>query len=311
MLFECISLFSNPHSLLALHQIGHLLGAALRSDETLPLLFPPFVWKVLTYTDVTWADYATVDATVITALEDLLGVPAEFFEDSEWAQQPFTTALSSGRFVAVGRPMLQDRLVEPSTRAEYAAAVQAVRLTEFAQQMLAMREGLAGVVGSAVLMVLGPREVERRICGRDEIDVADLQHSASYTSGLSASHKTVQFLWQALANFSFAERSQFLRFVTGRQRLPVALVLARQHRKGGLPSWCWKWEAGGGMCGCVDWQVVGSCNGPFFYYFVFQARPPAPTCSTCPTTPVQRFEVPNCSGESARSPLTFPDISHL
>ena len=42
------------------------MGGAFRSDESLTLAFPPFVWKLLVGEDVTWAkDYAAIDEAAV------------------------------------------------------------------------------------------------------------------------------------------------------------------------------------------------------------------------------------------------------
>ena len=46
--------------------LGKIIGSAFRTDETFPLAFPPFIWKLLIGDIVTWAgDYVGVDETVV------------------------------------------------------------------------------------------------------------------------------------------------------------------------------------------------------------------------------------------------------
>ena len=48
------------------HWLGVLMGGAFRSDESLTLAFPPFVWKLLVGEHVTWAkDYAAIDEAAV------------------------------------------------------------------------------------------------------------------------------------------------------------------------------------------------------------------------------------------------------
>ncbi len=42
------------------------MGTAFRSDETIPVAFPPFIWKLLVGEHVAWAtDFIGVDETVV------------------------------------------------------------------------------------------------------------------------------------------------------------------------------------------------------------------------------------------------------
>lgn len=46
--------------------LGVLMGGVFRSDESLTLSFPPFVWKLLAGEHVTWAkDYVAIDEAAV------------------------------------------------------------------------------------------------------------------------------------------------------------------------------------------------------------------------------------------------------
>ena len=46
--------------------IGVLMGGAFRSDESITLSLPPFVWKLLVGEEVTWAkDYVAIDEAAV------------------------------------------------------------------------------------------------------------------------------------------------------------------------------------------------------------------------------------------------------
>lgn len=48
------------------HWLGVLMGGAYRSDESLTLAFPPFVWKLIVGEHVTWAkDYVAIDEAAV------------------------------------------------------------------------------------------------------------------------------------------------------------------------------------------------------------------------------------------------------
>jgi E3 ubiquitin-protein ligase HECTD3 len=45
-----------------------------------------------------------------------------------------------------------------------------------------------------------------------------------YEDDMSTQDKRVKYFWEAISNFSNDERSKFVRFVTGRKRLPVKIL---------------------------------------------------------------------------------------
>ena len=53
--------------------------------------------------------------------------------------------------------------------------------------------------------------------------IFNLFNLVEYEDELSFQDNRVKFFWEAISNFSNEERSKFLRFVTGRKRLPVKI----------------------------------------------------------------------------------------
>jgi E3 ubiquitin-protein ligase HECTD3 len=54
--------------------------------------------------------------------------------------------------------------------------------------------------------------------------VEDLRKT-THNEDLSGSDERVKYFWKAMENFSNEDRSRFLRFVTGRRRLPAQMTL--------------------------------------------------------------------------------------
>jgi hypothetical protein len=61
------------------------------------------------------------------------------------------------------------------------------------------------------------------VCGSPTIDIDVLKANTMY-SGCSVNDVHVQYLWKILESFTQVERSQYLRFVWGRSRLPAKLT---------------------------------------------------------------------------------------
>lgn len=65
------------------------------------------------------------------------------------------------------------------------------------------------------------------MCGDPEITLEALKKSAHYEDFEDENDVTVRYLWTAVENFTNEDRSRFLRFVTGRRRLPTPLYIAK------------------------------------------------------------------------------------
>ena len=61
------------------------------------------------------------------------------------------------------------------------------------------------------------------MCGSPEIPVSAIRDSARYE--MDKDSPVVRYLWEALEMLTNEERSLFLRFVTGRGRLPVSIKI--------------------------------------------------------------------------------------
>nr|XP_054765264.1 E3 ubiquitin-protein ligase HECTD3-like [Lytechinus pictus] len=91
-------------------------------------------------------------------------------------------------------------------------------------QVESLRQGLLKVIPQAVLDLLTWQELERKICGDPMITVEDLKKTTFYED-IEELDVRVKYLWEALTKFTHEDRSRFLRFVTGRRRLPAPLYI--------------------------------------------------------------------------------------
>ncbi len=76
------------------------------------------------------------------------------------------------------------------------------------------------VVPRGAFSLLTAEELEAEVCGRPEVSVEDLQKVAHYDSPLHVGHEAVVLLWRVLRSFTNEQRADWLRFTTGRSRLP-------------------------------------------------------------------------------------------
>lgn len=104
---------------------------------------------------------------------------------------------------------------------KFKAKVLAFKAAEFDKQIDAIREGIATIVPSFVISLVSGCELEHMVCGSSTVDIALLKSTTQYTDGYSESTACVRLFWEVLAeDFTNDERVQFLRFVSGRSRLP-------------------------------------------------------------------------------------------
>ncbi|KAL9980549.1 hypothetical protein ACROYT_G009151 [Oculina patagonica] len=209
------------------HWLGVLMGGVYRSDESLTLAFPPFVWKLIVGEHVTWAkDYVAIDEAALHITDELEVQDEASYLSNYGNECTFSTVLSDGRRVEL-LPGGEGRVVKPKERQEYACLVRRARMTEFTKQVQAIREGLMSVIPESVLSLLTWSNLERGVCGDREISLAQLKSSCKYGDDLNESSESVKHLRTVLTQFTSDERSRFLRFVTGRKRPPAPFTVAK------------------------------------------------------------------------------------
>ncbi|MGH0128896.1 UNVERIFIED_CONTAM: hypothetical protein FKN15_062947 [Acipenser sinensis] len=151
--------------------IGQLMGAALRGKEFL-----------------------------VKQLEAMESMDKETFEFKFGSELTYTTLLSDGRVVELS-PGCSSTVVKYEDRKEFIRLVQKARLEESREQIAAMQAGLLKVVPKAVLDLLNWQELEKKVCGDPEITVEALKRLTRYED-LEHSEVRVQYLWEALTNFT-------------------------------------------------------------------------------------------------------------
>uniref|UniRef100_A0A8C9SD30 HECT domain containing 3 n=1 Tax=Scleropages formosus TaxID=113540 RepID=A0A8C9SD30_SCLFO len=204
--------------------IGQLMGAALRGKDFLVLALPGLIWKQLIGEEVSWSkDFPAVDSVLVKLLEAMENMDKETFEFKFGQELRYTTMLSDGRVVELIQGGAST-VVKYEDRKEFIQLVQKARLEESHEQIAAMQAGLVKVVPQAVLDLLTWQELEKKVCGDPEITVEALKRLTRYED-LEQTDLRVQYLWEALTNFTNEDRSRFLRFVTGRSRLPAPIYI--------------------------------------------------------------------------------------
>jgi hypothetical protein len=108
-----------------------------------------------------------------------------------------------------------------ANRLAYVAAAVRHRWREVDAQCAAIRAGVVAVVPAVALRLFPRRRLALLACGEPDVDVNRLRATCAYNNGASAGDRHVLWLWAVLAEDLLpAERVAFLRFVSGRSRLP-------------------------------------------------------------------------------------------
>ncbi|KAF7696652.1 hypothetical protein HF521_005070 [Silurus meridionalis] len=202
--------------------LGILMAVAIRTKKPLDLHLAPWVWKQLCSIPLGGADLEEVDLLTHRSLQDILNP-----DHSSITEDNFTVMIPLGSFVAHSAdgklvPVVPGGHNLPltfSNRVEYVERALEFRLHEMDRQVAAVREGMSSIIPVPLLSLLTARQVEQLVCGLPEVSVEMLKKVVRYRD-ITANHQLIGWLWQSLEEFTNEERVLFLRFVSGRSRLP-------------------------------------------------------------------------------------------
>jgi len=86
----------------------------------------------------------------------------------------------------------------------------------------AFRAGFLQCCDSPILSQLEPAELQRIVCGCEELDFGELERAARYADGYSKHSPMVAWIWRLLHGLDLEQKKRFLAFATGSPRAPVA-----------------------------------------------------------------------------------------
>jgi len=152
---------------------------------------------------------------------------------------------TSSRAIVEISPLGKERRVTAENAQEYATLVERFRLNECRGQIDAMKRGIAPLVPTRLLPMFTWQELENLVCGVADVNVNFLHSRTKYVGDVKITDKHIKFFWDMLSlDFSPSDRTAFLRFVWGRERMSTAensatfVIGPHVASKGGNPdSW--------------------------------------------------------------------------
>eukprot|EP01114_Cavostelium_apophysatum_P014886 TRINITY_DN3963_c0_g1_i3.p1 TRINITY_DN3963_c0_g1~~TRINITY_DN3963_c0_g1_i3.p1 ORF type:complete len:4002 (+),score=1092.69 TRINITY_DN3963_c0_g1_i3:116-12121(+) len=207
---------TSPKHLAMYEFFGKLMGMAIRSKNPLALDLPSFFWKPLCGLPLDKNDLKEIDYSESESLERIEAMTKQEFEASIF--ETFTAILSDRKTSVDLKPTGSEISVTFENREEFLKLKWSKRLDESTLQMDAILRGLNSVI--PLLNFFTWRDMRSLVCGDPEINLELLKKHTQYRGGVQASDPHVQYFWNVLEEFSPKERSLFLRFAWGRERLP-------------------------------------------------------------------------------------------
>ncbi|XP_067667414.1 probable E3 ubiquitin-protein ligase HERC1 [Haliotis asinina] len=203
--------------------LGILFGVAVRTKKPLDLHLAPCVWKLIAGMPLKVEDLEEVDHLYIQSLRGIQDIHENGVNETNFHEfipiDCFEGQSCDQRMVAVVTGGFNIPL-HFHNRKEYVERVMQHRLHEMDKQAAAIREGMSWIIPVPLISLLTAQTLEQFVCGTAEVSIDVLRKVVRYR-GIDECHIIIQWFWDVLEAFTNEERIQFLRFISGRSRLPT------------------------------------------------------------------------------------------
>ena len=205
--------------------LGKIMASAITSGEVLDLNLHPVVWKALLGNEISFYEYESIDYTffnLINNLEKDLKKYEENKENSETFEETYKLNFvikNSNETDIELKPNGEKISVNFENLKEYISLSKKMRTNEFMSQIEFIKKGFNSVISSSIFQVLNWRQLEEMVCGKIKLDVRDLKKHTKY-EGFNENDDIIKWFWEWLEECNDHEQSMYLKFVSGRSRLP-------------------------------------------------------------------------------------------
>ena len=214
--------------------LGRIMASAITSGEVLDLNLHPVVWRALLGNEISFYDYENIDYTFFSLISNL-EMELKKYEESKIKDENFEE-LYKLNFVIKNsnetdielKPEGEKITVTYDNLKEYISLSKTMRINEFKNQIEFIKSGFNSVIPSSIFQVLNWRQLEEMVCGKNKLDVRDLKKHTKY-EGFNENDETIKSFWEWLEECNDHKQSLYLKFVSGRTRLPKEKNFTYQH----------------------------------------------------------------------------------
>jgi hypothetical protein len=211
---------------------GKLMGIAVRHRIQLNMNLPQVFWKYLLGEALILEDLESIDFSMAKRIKEISSfgkdLPSGLSEEEiseyfvETYDSVFTCLLSDGITERELLPNGANIQLSLRNRTEWCQLALQKRLFESKEQLDAILRGLKSVIPLASFRLFTATQLEEVFCGSPDFSVQLLKEMTVYEGNVSEKDKHIQFFWSALESFSPSQKSDFVRFVWARSRLPTS-----------------------------------------------------------------------------------------
>ena len=211
----------NPNSNRKIHNkayefLGKLMASSISTGEALDLNLHPCIWKCLLGHEINFYDYESIDYEFYSLINNLESLTKE--EDLEKFDLNFVIHNSNGNEIEL-KPNGSMIKLNSSNLKEYIELAKDKRVNEFKHQIEFLKKGFYSVISYDYLQVLNWKQLEEMVCGKNKFDIQDFKNHTKY-EGYNENDTIIKWFWEWFVETDENDRFKYLKFVSGRSRLP-------------------------------------------------------------------------------------------
>ena len=212
----------NPNSNKIIHKkayefIGKLMAMAISSGEALNLNLHPIIWKKILDNEISFEEYKTIDYSFFNSINELEKELKKNYKNSlldlnfviKNSNESDIELIKNGKEIEVTQKNLE----------KYINLSKSMRIDEINTQIEYIKKGLFSAIKKNIIQILTWNQLEEMVCGKINLDIDDFKEHTVY-QGYKGDEQIIKWFWEWLINAKEEEKIKYLKFVSGRTRLP-------------------------------------------------------------------------------------------
>ena len=199
--------------------IGKFMGMAIYSGEALSLNLHPIIWKSILENKIEFEEFKTLDLSIYNFIKELEeGLKNNDKNILNNYDLYFIIKNSNNIDIELIKDGKNTKLIFEDLE-KYINLVKSIKIKEFSIQMESIKKGIYSVIDKNILQILKWEQLEEMICGKNKIDINDFKAHTQYR-GYTINDNIIKWFWEWLEKSDEKKQFKYLKFVSGRTRLP-------------------------------------------------------------------------------------------
>ena len=204
--------------------LGKLMASSISTGDFLDLNLHPIIWKNILSKEISLYDYESIDYYFYTAINNLEYVNKisdlnKKKEELEKYGELYFVIKNSNDVDIELKPGGSKIKVTIDNLKEYIDLSKSKRIREFNNSLAYLKKGFYSVVPYDILQVLTWQQLEEKVCGTNELNIKEFKANTVY-EGFNEDDDNIKWFWKWFESTTENERIKYLKFVSGRSRLP-------------------------------------------------------------------------------------------